>query len=229
MKTIGLVGGTGWISSVEYYRIINQEINQRLGGLDFARCILFSLNYGDINALNKKNDKPGIYGLIKDAAVKLVQCGAEGIVLCANTLHQFAEELEQQLPVPLIHIASATAKEIKNQNYKQVGLLGTEQTMEMDFYKIKLKKEGIETIVPDKKERQFIQHTIATELLQGNFVNESRARFLAIMDTLNQLGAEAIILGCTEIPLLIKQEHTRLPLFDTLVIHSHAAVDFMLS
>ena len=226
MKLIGLVGGTGWISTVEYYRIINQEINRRLGGLQSAKCVLYSFNYAVIHELNEKYDTAGQYALMLDAATKLVRIGAEGIVLCANTLHQFADQLEKQIPVPLVHIATATAKQIKRQQLSTVGLLATKYTMEMDFYKKRLNKENIEVLIPEAAEREFIHGTITHDLLNGIFKEESKARFLQIMNRLHSQGAEGIILGCTEIPLLIKQHDTKLPLFDTLTIHSLAAVDF---
>lgn len=228
MKVIGLVGGTGWISTVEYYRIINQEINRLLGGLQSARCVLYSFNYAVIHELNEKYDTAGQYALMLDAATKLVRIGAEGIVLCANTLHQFADQLEKQIPVPLVHIATATAKQIKKQQLSTVGLLATKYTMEMDFYKKRLNKENIEVLIPDAAEREIIHGTITHDLLKGIIKEESKARFLQIMNRLHSQGAEGIILGCTEIPLLIKQEDTKLPLFDTLTIHSLAAVDFAL-
>ena len=144
LKTIGLVGGTGWVSTAEYYRIINEEINKRLGGLNFAKCILFSLNYGEIDSLSKKNDPAGIYSILQNAADKLINAGADCILICANTLHQFADQLEQEINVPLIHIAQATAKTINAHELKKVGLLGTKQTLEMDFYKSKLKENNID-------------------------------------------------------------------------------------
>jgi aspartate racemase len=228
MKLIGLIGGTGWISSVEYYRIMNEEVNRRLGGLQSARCILYSFNYCVIDELNEKRDWDGQCSLMLDAAMKLISVGAEGIVLCANTLHQFADRLERQISVPLIHIASATAKQIKKQNLSTVGLLGTKYTMEMDFYKNRLSEEGVQVLTPDAEERDFINHTITHELLKGVFNEESKAGFLRIMNRLHSQGAEGIVLGCTEIPLLIKQQDTKLPLFNTLRIHALAGVDFAL-
>jgi len=226
MKLIGLVGGTGWISSVEYYRIMNEKINRRLGGLQSARCILYSFNYAVINELNEKHDADGQFSVMLDAATKLIRIGAEGIMLCANTLHQFADRLEKQISVPLIHIGTATARQIRKQNLSTVGLLGTKYTMEMDFYKAKLNEENIQVIIPDAAGRNFIHHTIYHELLKGVFREESKAEILRIMNRLHSQGAQGIILGCTEIPLLIKQKDTELPLFDTLVIHSLAGVDF---
>lgn len=228
-KLVGLIGGTGWISTIEYYRIINTEINRRLGGLQFARCVLYSLNYGEIAALNQQNDLNGVYHLLQEAARQLINAGAACIVLCANTMHQFADRLQQTFTVPLIHIADATALAIKRQGLNKVGLLGTKPTMEMDFYHARLQAHHLETIVPDEAERDFIQHTIMHELLLGHFLEISRARFVEIMAQLHARGAEGIILGCTEIPLLIRPQDTQLPLFDTLVLHSQAVVDFALS
>jgi aspartate racemase len=226
MKTIGLVGGTGWVSTVEYYRIINEEVNRRLGGMQFAKCILYSVNYGDIAEWNKKKDIDSIQHLIMDAAMKLTTAGAECIVLCANTLHRFAENVEEIIEVPLIHIAEATGKEINKQGFSKVGLLGTKQTMELDFYKKKFQEKNIDVIVPEQSERDFIQNTIDQELLKSVFKDDSRNRFKEIITDLNNKGAQAIILGCTEIPLLIKQTDIDVPLIDTLDIHAKAAVDF---
>ena len=228
MRTIGLVGGTGWISSAEYYRIINEEINKRSGGLEFARCILYSINYAEIDAFNKQNNKEGVYNLIIDATLKLVGSGAELIILCANTLHQFVERLEQEIDVPIIHIAEAAADEIRRKKMSKIGLLGTKQTMEMDFYKSKLKERNIDVIVPELSDRDFIQKTISDELLRGVFTNESRYRFIGICKELNKRGAEGIVLGCTEIPLLLKQGDISIPIINTLTVHVMAAVDFAL-
>ena len=228
MRTIGLVGGTGWISSAEYYRIINEEINKRSGGLEFARCILYSLNYAEIDAFNKQNNKEGVYNLIIDATLKLVGSGADFIILCANTLHQFVDRLEQEIDVPIIHIAEAAADEIRRKKMSKIGLLGTKQTMEMDFYKSKLKERNIDVIVPELSDRNFIQKTISDELLKGVFSDETRYRFIEICQELNKRGAEGIVLGCTEIPLLLKQGDISIPIINTLTVHAMAAVDFAL-
>ena len=228
MKTIGLVGGTGWVSTVEYYRTINEETNRILGALNFAKCILYSLDYGEIEEFNKRDDMEGIFSLILDASKKLVSIGADCIVLCANTLHMFADRLQKEVPVPLIHIAIATARQIKGRNISKVGLLGTKLTMEKDFYKTKLNQERIEVVVPELPDREFIDHTITNELLKGIKSETSKDRFLVIMRKLRSQGAEGIVLGCTEIPLLIQQEDTDLPVFNTTVIHSLAAVEFAL-
>jgi len=229
MKTIGLIGGTGWISTAEYYRIINETINKKRGGLTFAKCLLYSLNYGEIDELNKRNDMKGVYSLILDASKRIAGAGADCIVLCANTLHLFADKLEKEISLPIIHIASAVAKQIKNKKIAAVGLLGTKPTMEQDFYKTRLKQENIEAIVPGKEEREFIHHTIMNELLKGIFAKKTKVHFLEIIKDLESRGAEGIILGCTEIPLLIDQQDTQLPLFNTTTIHALAAVDFALN
>ena len=228
MKTIGLLGGTGYTSTVEYYRIINEKVNKKLGGLNFARCILYSFNYGEIDALNMKEDMQGVYKLLSDAAKRVINAGADCIVLCANTTHYFADDLARDIPVPVIHIASATAKQIVSEGLAKVGLMGTKQTMEQDFYKLKLNKEGINVLIPDDDERAFIHNTIINELLSGVINNDSKERFISIINRLNSEGAEGIVMGCTEIPLLIKQYDVDVPLFDTLKIHALAAVDFAL-
>ncbi|UCE67725.1 MAG: aspartate/glutamate racemase family protein [Candidatus Zixiibacteriota bacterium] len=228
MKTLGLVGGTGWVSSVDYYRLINQGVNEVLGGHEFARCVLYSINFGDIAVLNERNDTEGIYALIKDATKKVIKGGAEGVVLCANTLHKFADRLREEIEAPVIHIAEATAGEINRRKFSTVGLLGTKYTMEEDFYTSKLESANIRTIVPETEDRQFINAVIYNELLKEIFKEESKNRFLEIMKKLQGRGAEGIVLGCTEIPLIIKDDDFDLPLFNTTAIHARAAVDFAL-
>jgi aspartate racemase len=229
MKLVGLIGGVSWVSTVEYYRIMNEEVNRRLGGVQFAKCVLYSFNYSAINELIESQDTERLSVLLVDAAKKLVSIGAEGIVLCCNTLHQSAERVQKEIPVPLIHIADATVRQIKKGNFRTVGLLATKNTMEMGFYKKKLNEANIQVLIPGAEEREFIHHTITHELLREVFKKESKTRFLEIMNQLHSRGAQAIILGCTEIPLLVKQQDTELPLFDTLSIHALAAVDFALS
>lgn len=226
MKTIGLIGGTSWASTIDYYRIINEEMNNRRGGLNFAKVALVSLDYGEIHALSLKKDVDGIRSLLVEAAKKLEGIGAQCILLCANTMHMHAELVQNSVGIPLLHIADATAMEIKKKNMTQVGLLGTKLTMELDFYKKRLLGHGIAAIVPPLEDRSFIHHVIDTELVKGLILPESKSRFLKIIDDLRTKGAEGVILGCTEIPLLIKQEDTSLPIFDTTRIHSLAAVDF---
>ncbi|OQX82288.1 MAG: aspartate racemase [Bacteroidetes bacterium 4484_276] len=228
MKTLGLIGGTGWVSSIDYYRLINLEINKRLGGLQAAKLILYSINYGEIDAFNQKDDLESVYGLIKNAAVKLKSSGAGGLVLCANTTHMFAERLQQEIKLPLIHIGEATARAINDRGFQKVALLGTKFTMEMDFYKAKLNKYGIEMMVPAKDDRVFIHRAIMDELLKNDFRPKTKAKFLDIISNLIDDGAQGIVLGCTEIPLLVKPEDIDVPLFNTTEIHALAAVEFAL-
>ena len=229
MKTIGMIGGTGWPSTLEYYRMINQETNKRLGGLNSAKMVITSFNYAEIDALNKKEDHAGVYKLVLGSAQKLRNCSVDCLVLCANTLHQYVEQLEEEINVKVVHIADATAVEIKKQKLSKIGLLGTRFTMEMDFYTQRLKEQGIESIVPEKPERDFIHNVIMNELLKEEFKQESKLKFLKIISDLEKNGAQGIVLGCTEIPLLIKQSDVHLPVFNTLEIHAKAAVDFALS
>ncbi|MFX0061771.1 MAG: aspartate/glutamate racemase family protein [Candidatus Hermodarchaeota archaeon] len=229
MKTIGLVGGTGWISTVTYYQLINETINKRLGGLNAAKCVLYSVNFAEIDQLKKHNDTSGIFEIILDAATKVINAGADCLLLCANTLHYYAEDLEDRISVPLIHIANATAKKIKESHISKVGLLGTKKTMEQDFYRSKLQDANVQAIVPDEKEREFIDNAIMNEFLKGIFKKATKANFLDIIKNLEVQGAEGIILGCTEIPLIIEQADVKLPVFNTTLIHSLAAVDFALN
>jgi aspartate racemase len=228
MKIIGLVGGTGWISTVEYYRIINQEANRRLGGLRFAECVLYSLDFGDIVELKDRGDDRGLFRLLRGAARKVEAAGAACVLLCANTMHQYADEIQGELAVPVVHIADATGAAIRARRMRTVGLLGTKPTMELDFYRKRLAGLGIDALVPGDNDRLFIHETIMGELLKGIFAPASKERFLGIIRELHGRGAEGIVLGCTEIPLLVKQGDIDLPLFDTLDIHARAAVDFAL-
>lgn len=229
MKTIGLIGGTSWVSSMEYYRQFNILTNQMAGGDDFAKCIIFSLNYGEIEVLKRKNDQEGIFKILHLASEKLLAAGADCFSIGANTLHSFADRLEKEIPLPFIHIASATANKIKEKGFTTVGLLGTKATMEMPFYKDKLAESGIKCLIPDEDNRNFIQYVISKELIYNHFQNESRNRFIQIIENLSKQGAEGVILGCTEIPLLVKPENTEVPLFDTLQIHAEALVDFAIN
>ncbi|MGE5861075.1 MAG: aspartate/glutamate racemase family protein [Ignavibacteria bacterium] len=229
MKTIGMIGGTGWPSTLEYYRLINHETNRRLGGLNSAKIVLSSFNYAEVDALNKKEDHAGVYKLVLDAAQRLVKASVDCFVICANTLHQYADELEKTTGLSVVHIADATANEIKKTGISKIGLLGTRFTMEMDFYTKRLREAGIESTVPPKAEREFIHNTIMDELLKEIFRKETKEKFLNIINELETKGAQGIVLGCTEIPLLINQSDTNLPVFNTLEIHAKAAVDFALN
>lgn len=228
MKTIGLIGGTGWVSTLEYYRLVNKETNDRIGGLNASQCLLYSFNYNDIAELNLKNDHDAILKLLIDVAQKLEVAGANGIALCANTLHFYADDLQKQITIPIIHIGDATAREINVKGLSKVGLLGTKMTMEKDFYKTRLINFRIETIVPDDRERAYIHRTIFNELLKNEFLDNTREQFITIIKKLKDNGAEGIILGCTEIPLLISQSDIEIPIFNTLEIHAKRIVQFAL-
>jgi len=228
-RLIGLVGGTGWLSTLEYYRLINQGINRALGGHEAARCVLYSLNFGEIMRLKTLDpEQAAVRELVVETARTVANAGAECVVLCANTLHWFAEEVAAAVPVPLIHVATATAEQVRAQGLRTVGLLGTLPTMERNFYTDRLGAAGITTLVPGADDRAFVDHAILHELVHEIFRDEVKVRFLEIMAELGRRGAEGVILGCTEIPLLIKPGEIDLPLFDTLRIHAQAAVDFAL-
>jgi len=228
MKILGLIGGTSWVSTVDYYTYINQGINEQLGGLNYAHCIIHSLNYADIVKNNETENWDATLKLLTKAAINLQNSGAEGLILCANTMHMVADDLQKKLSIPLIHIAIATAADIKKQGISKVGLLGTRFTMERDFFKDKLTEQGIDTLLPGDEERKFIHDTIGNELGKGIFKPETKSHYLEIIKALIAKGAEGIILGCTEIPMLIKTDDIEIPLFDTTLIHSKAVVEFML-
>ena len=228
MQTIGMIGGTGWVSTAQYYRLLNEETNKHLGGLNSAKIVLYSFNYAEIDKLNLADDNAGVYKLVLDAAKKLKAAPVDCLMLCANTLHQYVDDLQEAVGLPIVHIADAAAAEISKHKLNKIGLLGTRATMEMDFYKKKLSNAGIETLVPGKPEREFIHNAIMNELLKENFRKETKEKFLNIINELEQSGAQGIVLGCTEIPLLIKQEDTHLPVFNTLELHAKAAVEFAL-
>ncbi len=225
-KKIGLVGGISWVSTIDYYRFINEGINQKLGGLNYAECMIYSLNFGDIQALTWDNS----YELLLHASQNLEKSGADVIVLCANTAHLFADKIQEQLSIPIIHIVSAMVNVLLEKQFKKVGLLGTIFTMEQDLYFSELKAQQIDCIVPEAKStRNYIQKTLKEELGKGVFKVETKQKYLSIINELINDGAEAIILGCTEIPMLIKQEDIEIPIFDTTLIHAQAAVEFAVS
>lgn len=228
MKTLGLIGGISWVSTIDYYKLINEGINEKLGGLNFSQCMIYSFNYADIKRNNDANDWDETFRMLLTAGKHLKSGGAEGIVLCANTMHVIAERLEQEIGLPLIHIATVTAKEIEKSGIKKIGLLGTRFTMEMDFFKSKLADAGIETIIPENNDREFIHYTIFEELGKGILKDETKRRYLSVIDQLIQNGAGGIVLGCTEIPMLIDPCDVTIPLFNTTQLHAKAAVEFSL-
>ncbi|PKG25108.1 aspartate/glutamate racemase family protein [Niallia nealsonii] len=223
MKTIGLIGGLSWESTADYYRLINTFIKEELGGLHSAKCQIYSFNFEEIVSLQKSGNWEKATELMINAGKTLENAGAELIVICTNTMHKMASEVQASLSVPLIHIADATAKDITHHALKKVGLLGTKFTMEQDFYKEKLAQWGISTIIPNETDRQIIHDIIFNELCQGKFLFESKEKYKKIMNKLREEGAEGIILGCTEIPLLITEEDTDIPLFNTTYLHAKEA------
>jgi aspartate racemase len=229
MKLLGLIGGTSWVSTIDYYRLINLGVNEKLGGLNFAECIIHSFNYADIKINNDANDWDATLKMMTTAGQNLKNSGAKAIVLCANTMHLIADELEQNIQLPVIHIATATANAIKAGGFKKVGLLGTRFTMEQAFFRDKLNEKNIEVIIPGDEERNFIHYSIFEELGRGIMKPETKSFYIDVIHKLAGQGAEGIILGCTEIPLLISSDDVNIPLFDTTQIHSKAAVEFALS
>ncbi|MDN5288547.1 MAG: racX [Mucilaginibacter sp.] len=226
MKKIGLVGGISWTSTLDYYRYINEGVNKKLGGLNFAECIIYSLNFSDIQA----KSWVGSFELLLNACECLKKSGVDSIILCANTAHLFADQLQETIQLPIIHIGVETAKAVNKQGFKKVGLLGTKFTMEMDFYRKKLEEYGLEVLTPEKQEtRDLIQYVVKEELGRGVIKSTSKEKFISVVNDLIQQGAECIILGCTEIPLLISQTDFIIPVFDTTIIHSQAAVEYAIS
>ncbi|MGG5210149.1 aspartate/glutamate racemase family protein [Chryseobacterium sp. MIQD13] len=226
MKKIGLVGGISWVSTLDYYKFINEGVNARLGGLNAAECMVYSLNFGDVQAQGWVNS----FELLLNACQQLKNTGAESIVLCANTAHLFADKLQDSIKLPIIHIGAETAKVIRCAGLKKAGLLGTKFTMEMDFYKDKLEEYGLEVLIPENQEtRDYIQHTVKEELGVGFINPETKANYISIAADLISRGAECIILGCTEIPMLISQDDFTIPVFDTTKIHCESIVEYIVS
>lgn len=230
MKTIGLIGGMSWESSLEYYRIINETVKEFLGGYHSAKCIMYSFDFDLIHDLQLKGKWTDLTLQIIDAAQRLEKAGVELIILCTNTVHKIAYELQKNITIPFLHIADPTAKQIIDQKIRKIGLIGTKFTMEEGFYKSRLiEKYGLEVLIPEEEERQVIHDIIFNELVFGIIDPSSREKYLNVIKSLIAKGAEGVILGCTEIPLLIKQEDIDIPLFDTTTIHAKAAVEFALS
>ncbi|HLR03547.1 MAG TPA: aspartate/glutamate racemase family protein [Virgibacillus sp.] len=228
MKVIGLIGGMSWESSVEYYRIINEEVKRRLEGLHSAKCLLYSVDFEEIERFQSNGDWNKAGEVLGDVALSLEKGGAEFIIICTNTMHKVVDDIQFKINIPLLHIADATATQIKKQEIKSVGLLGTKYTMEQDFYKSRIESNGINVIVPNDKEREVINKIIYDELCLGKIHKESRDYYKKVIQGLIESGAKGIILGCTEIGLLIKSEDSDLPLFDTTYIHACEAVNMSL-
>ena len=228
MKTIGLIGGTSWHSTITYYRIINETVAAKLGGHHSAKIIMSSVDYDSIAGFAHNNDWNGIRDLLSNEAKKLEDAGADFFLICANTLHKVADDVSRKVKIPLLHIVDATAREIKKNGIKKIGLIGTMFTMEDVSYGSRLANHGLKTIVPDGPARKEMHDIIFNELTKGILTDESRKNYIKIIDSLAKNGAQGVILGCTEIPLLIQEEHVKIPIFDTTKIHSIAAAEMAL-
>ena len=229
MKTIGLLGGMSWESSSEYYRILNESIKGRLGGFHSADCLMVSVDFDEVETLQHQNDWDALTKMMIDAAQRIEAGGAELLVICTNTMHKMAPEMQAAIGIPLLHIADAAGEVITAQGLHTAGLLGTKFTMEGDFYRQRLnEKFGLTVLIPDEADRETVHNTIYGELVKGVISPDSRQAFIEIINKLQENGAEGVILGCTEIPLLIKQSDVSIPIFDTTRIHAEAAVDWAL-
>ena len=230
MKTIGLIGGMSWESSSAYYRIINETVKTRLGGFHSAKSLMYSVDFAEVETFQRENKWADAAQLLVAAAKSLQNGGADCIVLCTNTMHKVADEIQASVRLPFLHIADATAQRIKDAGIGKVGLLGTRFTMDQDFYKGRLSQQhGLTVSVPDAPDREIVHRIIYEELVLGKIRQPSKEQYIRIIGQMTHAGAEAIILGCTEIGLLIGQQDCPLPLFDTARIHAEAAVEFALS
>ena len=230
MRTIGLIGGMSWESSAQYYRILNQGVRDKLGPTASARCLLWSFNFAEIEELQHRGDWDGLTAQMVDAAQRLETAGADVLLICTNTMHRSAPAVRAAVNIPLLHIADPTAERIKAAGFRKVGLLGTAFTMEHDFYKGRLAKEhGLEVIVPSSEDRATVHRVIYGELVAGKVLPSSRQAYGTIIAQMVEAGAEAVILGCTEIMLLIGPEDSSVPLFDTTAIHAAAAIEMALA
>jgi aspartate racemase len=230
VRTLGLIGGMTWHSTVDYYKLINQGVQERLGGYRSAELVIVSVDFAPVEDLQNKGDWAGLGRMMVRAARTLEGAGAEALVICANTMHQLAPDIAAAVRLPIIHIADAAAGAVKARGLRTVALLGTRYTMEMDFYRTRLEKEhGLKVLVPDAPERAVVHRVIYDELGQGVIREASRRAYVGIIEDLVRRGAEGVILGCTEIPMLIKPADSPVPVFDTTALHASAAVDFALA
>ncbi|MCO1602536.1 aspartate/glutamate racemase family protein [Desulfosporosinus nitroreducens] len=228
MKTIGLIGGMSWESSSEYYRIINEEVKNRLGGLHSAKCVLYSVDFEEIEICQRNGEWGKAAQILANAARSLEKAGADFIVICTNTMHKVADDIQAGISIPLLHIADITAEQVLLNGIKTVGLLGTRYTMEQDFYKSRLENQSIKVLIPKETDREIVNTVIYRELCLGQIIDSSRVSYKRIIEDLIKQGAEGIILGCTEIGLLVKSEDSTVPLYDTTLIHAIGAVNFSL-
>ena len=223
MKTIGLIGGMSWESTITYYQIVNETIKRELGGLHSAKVLLYSVDFAEIEAYQASGGWGKSAEVLSKAAINLEKAGADYIVICTNTMHKVVPEIQRMISIPIIHIAEATADELKLKGITKVGLLGTKYTMTQEFYKSKLIKAGIDVVIPDSEGVEVVNNIIYNELCLGIISEDSKKKYLAIIDELEKNGAQGVILGCTEIGLLIQQKDTKLPVFDTTQIHATKA------
>lgn len=230
MKTLGLLGGMSWESTQHYYRALNEGVKQTLGGLHSAKLVLYSIDFAEIERLQHQGDWAETAIILAAAAQSVERAGAEGLLICTNTMHKVADDIQAAIKIPLLHIADATGEALQRDGVKQVGLLGTAFTMEQTFYKDRLEKRfGLTVSVPSARDRAEVHRIIYDELCRGKVLPESRARYLTIMDELYENDAQAIILGCTEIAMLVGSDDTDIPLYDTTALHAKAAVTWALS
>ncbi|MEJ2039588.1 MAG: aspartate/glutamate racemase family protein [Desulfosarcinaceae bacterium] len=226
MKVIGLIGGMSWESTVSYYRLINETVKKRLGGLHSAKIVLYSVDFHQVEQLQNAGDWEAAGALLADAAVSLQSAGADFLILCTNTMHKVAPAIASKVSIPLVHIADATAAEVRKAGYESIGLLGTRFTMEQAFYRERLEKHyGLSVLIPSEEDREIVHRVIFDELCLGKISHNSREAYRRIIGELVARGAQAVILGCTEISLLVSQQDSTVPLFDTTDIHARKAVD----
>ena len=228
MKTIGLIGGMSWESTVTYYEVVNEVVKERLGGLNSAKVLLYSVNFEEIEKRQASGDWDECAEILGTAAQNLEKAGADFIIICTNTMHKVAPQMQEMIHIPIVHIAEATADELKKKEIKKVALLGTKYTMTQDFYRGKLVETGLEVLIPDEEGVAMINDVIFNELCLGVLKEESKAAFVKEIEKLAEQGAEGVILGCTEIGLLIKQEDVKIPVFDTTMIHATKAAEMAL-
>lgn len=229
MKTIGLIGGLTWLSTLDYYRLLNQQVQDKTNGRATAKIYMYSVDFGEIKRLTEAGDWDAIAAIICKAAENIEKSGASCLLVGANTMHKIADEIQSSINIPLIHIAEETASAIVKKQLTKVALLGTKYTMQLDFFKNKLAAKNIETIIPPADEIEYINTAIYEEMGKGVFLPERKEDFLKIIQQLKMQGAEGVIFGCTEIPILLKQEEVDMPVFNTTQIHVNAAVDFALN
>ena len=225
MDTIGMIGGMSWESSAEYYRLMNEEVKRQLGGLHSAKCILYSVDFQEIEHYQARGDWDKAGQVLGEAAQSLEKAGADFIIICTNTMHKVIDIIQEKISIPILHIADATAHQITEAGLQKIALLGTKYTMEQDFYKARIEGFGIDVLVPLTEERTEVNRIIYEELCLGQIETTSKEYYLQVIEDLVNSGAQGIILGCTEIGLLIKQEDVNIPVFDTTVIHARAAVN----